>query len=107
MVARKRVTPVFSTSQATAGSIREIAELHAANMSNKKKMAAKTLPKGICPKAMGSVVKISPGPELGSRPLANTIGKIAIPASNATAVSAKAIAIPAPAMDTFLGKYAP
>ena len=38
-------------------------------------------------KAIGNVTKTSPGPSVGSKPFAKTIGKIAIPAKRATPVS--------------------
>ena len=43
-------------------------------------------------KAIGRDTNIRPGPELGSRPLANTRGKIAMPATSAIMVSSEAMA---------------
>ena len=43
-----------SISHATAGSIRLIADVQAANVSSRKKITAMTMPPGICPKASGS-----------------------------------------------------
>jgi hypothetical protein len=53
---------------------------------------------------MGRVLKMSPGPAPGSRPLAKTMGKIAIPASNATRVSMKAMVMEVLAMEVFCGR---
>ncbi|MNN85160.1 hypothetical protein D3C81_2024160 [compost metagenome] len=85
-----RPMPNFSPSQAMVGSISEMVEVSAASASMMKNRPPTSAPSGIWPKAIGRVTKISPGPEPGSRPLANTSGKIARPASRATAVSASA-----------------
>ena len=69
------VNPLFSTNQATAGSIKEIDEVKAATANIKKNNIPISQPPVIDPKAMGNVSKISPGPELGCKLLANTIGK--------------------------------
>ncbi len=47
---------------------------------------------------------MSPGPEPASKPLENTIGKIAIPASIATVVSAMAILKEVLAIEVSFGK---
>ena len=59
---------------------------------------------GIWPNASGRVWKIRPGPAPGSRPLANTIGKIASPANKATAVSMIETVTEVLAMEMFLGR---
>ena len=53
--ARRRLTSLFSTNHATAGSIKEMAELHAAKTKSKKNKPPKKAPPGIWPKAMGNV----------------------------------------------------
>jgi len=83
--------PRFSTSQAAAGSTREMAEVQAAKTSRMKKRVPNSSPPGIWPKAMGRVMKTSPGPAPGSMPLAKTMGKMARPASKETRVSSPAI----------------
>ena len=54
-------------------------------------------------KAIGSVSKSNPGPEPGSRPLANTSGKMVIPATSAMAVSNVAMANTELGIDVFSG----
>ena len=78
----------FSLSQATVASIIEMAEVRAAIESMAKNSTPNSCPKGIWLKATGRLMKISPGPEDGSMPLAKMIGKIASPAISATRVSA-------------------
>ena len=70
---------------------RATALVTAANSTSKKKRAAKTVPPFRASKTFGSVTKIRLGPEAGSKPLANTAGKMAIPASTAIVVSSAAI----------------
>src|SRR5690606_41337238 len=78
--------------QATAGSINEIEELQAATVTSTKNRVPKKRPPGILPKITGSVWNIRLGPALGSIPaVAKTIGKITIPAVNATRVSKMAM----------------
>ena len=93
----------FSTIHATIGSAKEIAELHAAKETNTKNIVPKITPALICPKAMGNVWNRRPGPALGSKPFAKTIGKIAKPAIIATAVSKKATITTVLATDVFFG----
>jgi len=45
------------------------------------------MPKGICAKTAGKVIKTSPGPAPGWNPKAKTAGKMAKPAMSATMVS--------------------
>ena len=79
---------LFSTRKAVGGSSSEIDEVQAATNSRPKKAIAYGMPKGMSLKASGSEVKIRPGPPpAGSRPKANSTGKIARPASSAMAVS--------------------
>ena len=99
-----RVKLLFSTNQATAGSIKEIDEVNAATANIAKNKIPISQPPVIEPNAIGKVSKISPGPELGCRLLAKTIGKIAIPANKATTVSAPAIRKAVLAMDMSLDK---
>src|SRR5690606_41637421 len=89
-VAIQRLKP-FSTAHATAGSSSEIAELQAANTTSTKNSVPNNTPAGMPPKAIGSVWNLNPGPAASSSPLANTTGKIARPAANATNVSRKPI----------------
>ena len=79
-----------SISHATPGSIRDIEELNAAILNSTKNRVPKNTPRGIELKAIGKVTKTRPGPSDGARPLAKTIGKIAIPANKATPVSSAA-----------------
>ena len=67
----------------------------------------KKAPPGICPNAMGRVMKISPGPPSGSRPKANTIGKMAIPARMATRVSRLAMTTVVRPIDAVWERYEP
>ena len=59
------------------------------------------------PKAMGKVTKIKPGPVPGAKLLANTMGKMARPASNAIPVSAAMMMMAERVIEIFLGRYAP
>src|SRR5690606_8587319 len=102
-----RSNPRVSMKYATAGSIRLIADVHAANVSSTKNRVATNAPPGICPNASGSDWNTSPGPEAGSRPFANTIGKITSPARSATEVSTTTTAKHERGIDSFSGKYAP
>src|SRR5687768_13040511 len=52
-----------------------------------KKSNPNSHPAGMAANTFGSVAKMSPGPLFGSRPSANTAGKIASPASNPENVS--------------------
>ena len=65
--------------------------------------APKIWPPGMLANAVGRVVKISPGPSAGSRPFANTIGKIITPARIAIRVSALAMITAAFVSEMFFG----
>ena len=86
----KRLVFNDSTNHATPGSRREIAELSAAILNSTKNNLPNITHSGIFTKAQGKVTKTKPGPDAGSKLLAKTIGKIAIPARIATVVSRKA-----------------
>ena len=101
-VAFIRVMPNFSN-QAMPGSIKEIDELNAAIDTSTKKPVPKNAPPHISEKAIGSVSKSKPGPEPGSKPLANTNGKIAMPATKAIKVSRKATVTEALGIDWLSG----
>ncbi len=80
-----------SINQATQGSSREIAELHAAIETKTKNTAPISSPPGMLPKATGRLINIRPGPALGSMPgVANTIEKIINPEIIATELSKNA-----------------
>ena len=85
----------------------EIAEVSAAIDTMAKNSTPKAVPNGICWKASGRLMKIRPGPAVGSIPLAKMIGKIARPASSATQVSAMATMKVVRAMDWSSGIYEP
>ncbi|GBE45104.1 hypothetical protein BMS3Bbin11_00184 [bacterium BMS3Bbin11] len=103
-----RDMPRFSINQATAGSIRDIDDVQAAITIRTKNRAPNIWPPGICEKAIGSVWKISPGPAPGvNSGKLKTMGKMASPANNATAVSAIEIIIDVLAMDALSGRYEP
>ena len=79
-----RGTLNFSRIAATMISYKLNEDVRVANKNNSKNNAKNTSPNGICPKAAGSTIKSSPGPEAGSIPNENTTGNIASPASNDT-----------------------
>ena len=62
--------PIFlsSINQATDGSKREIAELHAAIETSIKNIAPTNNPADMFPKAIGKLINIKPGPAVGSSP---------------------------------------
>src|SRR5690554_1754222 len=92
MMARvRRVIWKLSSAQATRGSSSEMAEVSAATPSRRKKAVPIKTPPPLDPKAMGSVMKVRPGPLDGSRPKEKTSGKIAMPAVMATIVSTTAM----------------
>ncbi len=62
MLALIRAIPRLSTSHATAGSINEIDDVHAANTNSTKNSVPNITPPGICPNANGKVLNIKPGP---------------------------------------------
>ena len=96
-----------STIQATPGSNKEMAELRAAMLNKMKNNFPKIMPSGILAKAQGKVTKTRPGPAAGSKLLAKTIGKIAIPARIATKVSKKATESAVEPIFWLAGMYAP
>src|SRR5690606_19967138 len=102
-----RSRPRVSMKYATAGSIRLIADVHAANVSSTKNSTATITPPGIWPKASGSDWNTSPGPDAGSSPFANTIGKITSPERSAIDVSNATTATHERGIDSFSGRYAP
>ncbi|MNG40922.1 hypothetical protein D3C84_1297730 [compost metagenome] len=55
------------------------------------------------PKAKGRLTNINPGPSLGFRPAANTIGNNATPANSDTKVSNSATPTTVRVRDAFLG----
>ena len=91
VLALNRFIFLASTSHATQGSSKEIAELHAAIETKMKKIAPISSPPGIVPNATGRLINIKPGPALGSIPwVAKTIEKIISPEIIATALSKNA-----------------
>ncbi len=85
------------------GSMIAMIDVTAAKASSRKNNAPNTAPPGMLTKAVGRVLKIRPGPSAGSRPLANTIGKIISPASSAISVSAPAMMTADRVSDTSFG----
>ena len=79
-----------SINHATPGSMRDIEELKAAILNKTKNNVPKKTPKGMELNAIGSVTKTRPGPSEAAKPLAKTIGNIAMPAKRATPVSSAA-----------------
>ena len=99
MAARGRGQP-RSSSQATNGVMIATDEVTAATASSRKNSTPMADPPAILPNAMGRVTNTRPGPWSGSSPWANTSGKIARPASRATAVSAPTTITVALGIDT-------
>src|SRR5215470_16217548 len=85
--ARSRDSFVLSVSPATSTSNAPTSERYPAHDSPTKNTAPNSAPAGICAKTLGSVAKISPGPDVGSRLNANTAGMTANPASSDEPVS--------------------
>jgi len=73
-------------------------EVNAANSASMKNAPPTQAPYGISLNAMGRVTKKRPGPPAGSSPNANTSGKMAKPATNATRVSAATMVPAEPGM---------
>ena len=65
----------------------DIAEVRAAINKSEKNKVPQTEPYASCGNIEGKIKKIRPGPPAGSAPRANTVVKIATPASIAIAVS--------------------
>ena len=82
-----RSQPSESIAKEAQTSRSAIALVTAAKKTSAKNRIAKKVPPAIFANTIGSVPKISPGPCPGSRPKANTAGKIAIPARTAITVS--------------------
>ncbi len=91
-VIRSRLAPGFSTRRDTVDSSMEIDVLRAANKTSSKNNVPTISPPGIWPSATGRVTNKRPGPAAGSSAKANTIGKMASPASISTDTLAPAIA---------------
>ena len=107
IAAAGREMPRLSVIHATTGSISEMADVQAANVSNRKKIVPTIVPPGMLPNASGSVTKIRPGPSAGSNPLANTMGNMTSPVIRAMPVSMQTTMIDVVAMETLSGTYAP
>ena len=108
MATRGRLALYRSTRNASAGSMREMAEVTAAKLTRTKNTAPTTAPSGRLPKATGRVTNSSPGPSPGSRPgVAKTMGKMARPAASATTVSSTAMVPTVVVMEVRAGTYAP
>ncbi|MNW02059.1 hypothetical protein D3C71_1977880 [compost metagenome] len=80
-----------------------MAELQAAIATSTKNTTPMIWPNATLPKANGRLTNISPGPSLGFKPPANTIGNNASPASSETKVSSKATPTTVPEIDECLG----
>ncbi len=93
--------------QATIGSKLPMQEVKAAAIKSRKKIEPKIWPPGKSPKAIGSTWNTSPAPAPGSKPCANTKGKMAKPASKATKVSANTTMNAFCVMDVSLPRYEP
>ena len=104
IAAARRVRPKRSTVQATAGSIRPMAEVSAAKLSSTKNSVENTMPPLIWPNASGSVRNTRSGPASGSSPLANTIGKMIMADNKAMNVSANTTVIEAFGIDVSCGR---
>ncbi|MNF97666.1 hypothetical protein D3C84_805030 [compost metagenome] len=85
------------------GSSREIAELQAATATSTKNTTPINCPNATLPKAKGRLTNIRPGPSLGFRPAANTIGNNARPATRETKVSSSATPTTVPEIEEFFG----
>lgn len=68
----------LSITYATTTSSKEIADVIAATHRSRKNNADHIWPPGIIANTLGSVMKVSPAPALGSAPNANTVGNITI-----------------------------
>ncbi|MNF04810.1 hypothetical protein D3C80_2044070 [compost metagenome] len=85
------------------GSSKEMAELQAATATSRKNTTPINWPNATLPKANGRLTNIRPGPSLGFRPAANTIGNNARPATRETKVSSKATPTTVPESDELFG----
>lgn len=102
---RARLTRRFPITVETTISSNEIADVIVANNNKMKKIIKKKLPNGICSKTAGKMTKTSPGPWSGSKPNANTAGKMTSPASNEMKMFIAATFTPVPPMFSFLPRY--
>jgi hypothetical protein len=85
----------------------EIEDVKAAKKRRIKNKAPIKPPPGICPKAMGKVMKIKPGPSAADKPYLNTIGKIAKPAKIEARPSDREMIMDDFRIDEVRGIYAP
>ncbi|MNI71482.1 hypothetical protein D3C73_1273570 [compost metagenome] len=85
------------------GSSKDMAELQAAIATSTKNTTPINWPNATLPKANGRLTNIRPGPSLGFRPPANTIGNNARPATRDTKVSSSATPTTVPEIDECLG----
>ena len=108
--AQPRFMPRSSVRYATPTSISETDDVRAEKRTvRKNRMAAMELSQGIvwpiCEKMYGRVSNISPGPQPGSMPAANTAGMMAKPASIANNKSETAVPTPVTRRFSFLLTY--
>ena len=82
-----RRQPRLSTAVVTSTSKAATAERNAAKNSKPKNNAAKIEPPLICPKMLGTVIKVSDGPLSRSSPKATAAGTMTNPANTAASVS--------------------
>ena len=73
-----------------------------AKITERKNSTAMKRPPGICANTLGSVMRMSGGPDAGSMPKANTAGRMAKPASRAAQVSSSAVCMAARGISSFL-----
>src|SRR5438067_1502691 len=81
--ARPRVNLVLSVSPAIRTSNAPTSERYPAPNKPTKNKQPNSAPSGIAAKTLGSVAKMSPGPDVGSSPNAKTAGMIANPHNSA------------------------
>src|SRR5262245_2586934 len=105
--ARGRVISVLSVMPATSTSNAPMSERNPAPSNPMKNRHPKNAPSGIAANAFGSVAKMSPGPDVGSSPSANTAGMIAKPHSSAEPVSPPTVQIAGRASDSLPSRYDP
>src|ERR1041385_1810206 len=89
--ARPRLIRRLSTRPATTASNAPTSDKYPAPSRPAKKRKPNNQPPGIAAKTLGRVKKISPGPDVGSRPSANTAGITAKPARSDDVVSPKTV----------------
>lgn len=86
---REREILKRSVAKQTSVSRQAICEVSMASMNSRTVRTAMRFPHGSCTKTLGSVMKSSPDPALGSSPKEKMLGKIISPAQKAIAVSPK------------------